>query len=234
MKIKTVCAALLFLVTQVPSWSMDGVQVRLDTPIPARTSVYVCLYNNNHEFLIAEKNEHGYFFDSEVLRRPKKIDNNPGQLVFPGGHMECDSTVLDVAENEFKAEIGVPLRYFGKPGCAARYKDKNSGRLYYAVYVNAKFNLTQFQVGTINENLNKNNKIRRFVASGNEDECLDEYGDESFVYSTKPSYVEDDELKSLHICPAKNILSKFGVNNQPRLDQSWFRTIAMHAIANFG
>ena len=73
MKIKTVsavCAALLLFIMQTPSWSMDGVQVDLCMPIPARTSVYVCLYNNDHEFLIAKKNEYGCFFDKELLKKP--------------------------------------------------------------------------------------------------------------------------------------------------------------------
>ena len=236
MKIKTVsaaCVALLLFIIQTPSWSMDGVRVELDKPIPARTSVYVCLHNNNHEFLIAKKNVYGYFFNQKALKKPKKIDNNPGQLVFPGGHLEYDSTVLDVAENEFKAEIGTVLGYFGKPEFAIGYRDKNSGCVYYAVYVNAKFNLTQSLLNNINKNFRKNDGIRRFVASGNEDECLEEYGDESFAYSKSPLYVEDDELRSLHICSKKDILSKFGVNNKPRLDQSWFRQIALRAIANF-
>jgi hypothetical protein len=233
MKIKMVCAALLYFVMQTPSWSMHGVRVELDKPIPAGRSVYVCLYNNNREFLIAKKNEYGCFFDKELLKKPKKIDNNPGQLVFPGGHLECASTVLDVAENEFKAEIGMVLGYFGKPEFAVEYRDQMSGRIYYAVYVNAKFNLTQSLLNNINKNFRENDGIRRSVANGNQEERLVEYCDESFVYSKSPLYVEDDELRSLHICSKKDILSKFGVNDQPKLDQSWFRRIALGAIANF-
>jgi 8-oxo-dGTP pyrophosphatase MutT (NUDIX family) len=236
MNIKTVsavCAALLLFIMQTPSWSMHGVRVELDKPIPAGRSVYVCVYNDAHEFLIAEKNSYGFFFGQNSLRKRKKIDNNPGQLVFPGGHLEYDSTVLDVAENEFKAEIGMTLGYFGNPEFAIGYTDQQSGCIYYAVYVNAGFNLTQSLLNNINKNFRKNDRIRRFVASGNEDECLEEYGDESFVYSKSPLYVEDDELKSLHICSEKDILSKFGVNDESRLDQSWFRRIAQRAITNF-
>ena len=151
--------------------SMDGELVDFDQQIDANTSVYVCLYNENHEFLIAKKNTNAYFFeqkDSEkVLQKRKRIDNNPGQLVFPGGHLGSRSTVLGVAENEFKAEIGMSLGYFGKPESAVKYTDK-TGKDYYAIYVKSLI-LTQRVVSTITENLRKNDSIRRRLKTGNED-----------------------------------------------------------------
>lgn len=127
------------------------------------------------------------------MSAPKAIDNNRGKFVLPGGHLDEPSTVLEVADNEFRAEIGVGIELFGMEQITWNALDHTDlddiNTKYYAVYVKAKSinpYFTQNTVDIINDNFKKNDGIRWAVLLGDtykENEHLtDEYYDESIFF----------------------------------------------------
>ena len=226
-------AAFVCIASHTNVWSSNGIAsgigVTLDTPVKAETSVYICAYNDK-DFLIARKNTKGCFFDGKILKNPKKIDNNPGQDVFPGGHLEVDSTLINVARAEFRGELGLSLDTLCHESNMTACQFKDGGKSYYAVFVNTEYKISKLNVivDNLNEGFKKDDHIRLSVRKQYVPE--EEYEDGSFVCQDKRVHIMDDELKSISLCAKSDILSKFRTNENSKLDQSWFSNIANHAL----
>lgn len=189
---------------------------------------YAVVYVENGDFIIAKKNELGYFFQSQtggdIYPNGFPIRNGPGLSALPGGSFPNGTDPAIGAGNEFWEETGVQLRSFEQKVQSVQFLDR--GHYYYGVY----YKLSQNDFFSVFNHASNSIQIaNQLVASDIQTGIITNYSQISRLYPRCPL---DNELAS---CQIWNLYRDWSEIQALNYNQStnWFFEILDYLKNNF-